>query len=67
VHGIDYNHTFTPVEKMDSIHLALSIAKKKGWKFHQMDVKNAFLHDDLSKEIYMDKPQGFIQDSYLVC
>ena len=32
-----------------------------------MDMKNAFLHGDLSKEIYMEKPHGFIQDSYLVC
>jgi hypothetical protein len=47
--------------------LALAIVATKGWEFHQMDVKNAFLHGDLSKEIYMEKPHGFMQDSYLVC
>jgi hypothetical protein len=31
-----------------------------------MDVKNAFLHSDLSEKIYMEQPQGFMQDSYLV-
>jgi hypothetical protein len=67
VHGIDYDETFALVAKMDSIHLALSIATTKGWEFHQMDVKNAFLHDDLSKEIYMEQPRGFMQDSSLVC
>ena len=51
---------------MDSIELALVIVVAKGWEVHQMDVKNAFLHDDLSKEIYMEQPQGFIKDSSLV-
>jgi hypothetical protein len=32
-----------------------------------MDMKNAFLHGDLSKEIYMEQPQGFMQESSLVC
>jgi hypothetical protein len=32
-----------------------------------MDMKNTFLHDDLSQEIYMENPQGFMHDSYLVC
>jgi len=32
-----------------------------------MDVKNSFNHGDLSKEIYMDQPRGFIHKSSLVC
>jgi hypothetical protein len=67
VHGIDYDETFTPVAKMDSIRLALAIMATKGWEVHQMDMKNAFLHSDLSEEIYMEQPQGFMQDSSLVC
>jgi hypothetical protein len=65
VHGIDYDETFKPIVKIDSIHLALAIMVAKGWKFHQMDVKNSFLHGDISEEIYMEQPQRFIQDSYL--
>eukprot|EP00253_Pinus_taeda_P013613 PITA_13613 len=52
---------------MDSICLTLAIATAQGWEVHQMDVKNAFLHGDLSEEIYMEQPHGFIQDSSLVC
>eukprot|EP00253_Pinus_taeda_P003369 PITA_03369 len=52
---------------MDSIRLTLSIAAAQRWEVHQMDVKNAFLHGDLSEEIYMEQPHGFIQDSSLVC
>src|SRR5216684_3258504 len=53
VHGIDYNETFAPVAKMDSIRLALSIAASKQWEVHHMDVKCSFLNGDLTKEIYM--------------
>jgi hypothetical protein len=66
VHGIDYDETFAPVANMDSIRLALSIAATKGWEVHHMDVKNAFLHSDLSEDIYMEQPQRFMQDSSLV-
>jgi len=52
---------------MDFIHLALSIAVTKGLEVHHMNMNNAFLHVDLSKEIYMEKPQGFMHDSSLVC
>jgi hypothetical protein len=55
VHGIDYDETFSPLEKMDSILLALSIAIAKGWEVHQMEVKNEFLNGDLS-EVYMEQP-----------
>ena len=51
VDGIDYNETFAPVAKMDSIRLALAIAASKQWEVHHMDVKCAFLSGDLSKEI----------------
>jgi hypothetical protein len=32
-----------------------------------MDVKNAFLHEYFSEEIYMEHPRGFMRDSSLVC
>jgi hypothetical protein len=67
IHEIDYDEMFSPVENMDSIRLALFIATTWGWEVHQMDVKNNFLHRDLSEDIYMEQPQGFIQNSYLVC
>jgi hypothetical protein len=67
VHGIDYDETFAPVVNMDFVCLKLSIAATKGWEVHQMDVKNEFIHGDLSEEIYMEQPEGFMQDSSLVC
>ena len=47
VHGIDYNDTFAPVAKMDSIRLALTIAASKQWEVHHMDVKCPFMNGDI--------------------
>ena len=67
VHGIEYNETFAPVAKMDSIRLALAIAASKQWEVHHMDVKCAFLNGDITEEIYMQKPQVFSTNASLVC
>ena len=47
VEGIDYTETFSPVAKMNSIRLVLSLAASFKWEVHQMDVKSTFLHGDL--------------------
>jgi hypothetical protein len=68
VERIDYNETFAPVEKMNSIRLVLALAASHEWEVHQMDVKSIFLHGDLQEKIYMEQPPGYIQnDSSLVC
>ena len=67
VQDLDYNETFTPVARMDSIRMVLAIVASKRWEVHHMDVKSAFLHGDLEEEIYMKQPEGFIDDPSLVC
>ena len=49
VHGIDYNETFSPVENMDSMRLALAIEASRQWEVLHMDVKCAFLNGDLNE------------------
>ncbi|GJY81460.1 retrovirus-related pol polyprotein from transposon TNT 1-94 [Tanacetum coccineum] len=40
--------------------LVISLAATHDWAFHQLDVKNAFLHGDLEEEVYMEQPSGFV-------
>ena len=57
--GIDYNETFTPVTKFNSIQLLLALAARYDWEIHQMDVKSAFLNGELDEEIYMWPPPSY--------
>eukprot|EP00253_Pinus_taeda_P014913 PITA_14913 len=59
VQGIDFGDIFSPVAKVTSIRLLLSIAATFDFEVEQMDVKTAFLHGDLEEEIYMKQPEGF--------
>ena len=60
VPGIDFDETFSPVARFESLRLLLALAALEDWEIHQMDVKSAFLNGVLDEEIYMEQPQGFI-------
>ena len=42
------------------IRTVLSLAMARKWSIHKLDVKNAFLHEDLKETVYMHQQPGFI-------
>lgn len=59
MYGIDYQEKFSPIAKLDTVRVLLSLAANLDWPLHQFDVKNAFLHGDLKEEVFMDIPPGY--------
>ncbi|KAL6314842.1 hypothetical protein AAG906_029058 [Vitis piasezkii] len=47
---IDYTKTFAPVAKINTVQVLLSLVANLDWPLQQFDVKNAFLHGELSEE-----------------
>ena len=59
-YGIDYQETFAPVVKFNTIQVLLSIAANLDWSLHQLDFENAFLGGNLKEEVYMEVPDGVL-------
>nr|GEW51340.1 ribonuclease H-like domain-containing protein [Tanacetum cinerariifolium] len=59
IEGINVDETFSPIIKLGTIRTVLSLALSRHWPVHQLDVKNAFLHGDLTETVYMHQPLGF--------
>ncbi|GKB93052.1 retrovirus-related pol polyprotein from transposon TNT 1-94 [Tanacetum coccineum] len=57
--GIDYDETFTPVARMESIKIFLAFATYMNFKVYQINVKSAFLNGKLKEEVYVKQPPGF--------
>ena len=62
--GIDYDETFSPVVRHESVRAILSAAATNDFEILQLDVKTAFLHGELSEEIFMDQPTGFTSSAH---
>ncbi|KAG8498286.1 hypothetical protein CXB51_006980 [Gossypium anomalum] len=56
---VDFTDMFSPVVKHSSIRTLLGIVAMHDLELEQLDVKTAFLHGELEKDIYMQQPEGF--------
>ena len=59
IEGVDFDETFAPVARLESIRLLFGMACNLKIKLYQMDVKSAFLNGVLQEEVYVTQPKGF--------
>jgi hypothetical protein len=64
IHGIDYNETFSPVAMLKSVRILLAIAAYFDYEILQMDVKTTFLNGNLTEDVYMTQPKGFVDPKH---
>jgi len=57
-YGRDYEETYAPVERMETVR-SVSIAAQNKWKVYQMDVNSTFLNGVLMEEVYIEQPRGY--------
>jgi hypothetical protein len=61
---LDFEETFAPVARLESICILLSCVVHHSFKLYQMDVKSAFLNGSIKEEVYMEPPPGFEHDTH---
>jgi hypothetical protein len=64
VAGLDFEETFAPVARLESIRILLAYVAHHSFKLFQMDVKIAFLNGPIKEEVYVEQPPGFEDDRY---
>jgi len=63
IQGVDYDKTFSPIAMLKSIRILLAIAAYYDYEIWQMDIKTTFLNGNLSEDVYMTQPEGFVDSN----
>ena len=59
----NYDATFSPVSMLKSVQIILTIAIYFDYEIWQMDIKTTFLNRNLTEDVYMMQPEGFVDQS----
>jgi hypothetical protein len=58
--GIDFDETFSPIVKYDSIKTVLVIVTAEDFDLTQFDIKTIYLYTNFKENIYMCQSKSFI-------
>ena len=51
--GTDYNKTFCPVVRLESVRTLIALSAQLGLQLHQVEVTTAFLNGKLDEDVFM--------------
>ncbi|GJT92510.1 retrovirus-related pol polyprotein from transposon TNT 1-94 [Tanacetum coccineum] len=57
---ISFEESFAPVARIEAIRIFVANAANKNMTIYQVDVKTAFLNDELQEEVYVSQQEGFV-------
>ena len=68
-YGLDYDETFCPVVRLESLRSLIALSTQRGLELHHVDVHTAFLNGTLEEEVFMKQPTGYVKKGkeHLVC
>ena len=58
-HGIDYEETFAPTLRYESLRILIALCAKHGLTLWLLDVISAYLNGTLDTDIFMEIPEGY--------
>jgi hypothetical protein len=61
---LDFDESFAPVARLESVHILLAYATYHGFKLYQMDIKSAFLNGPIKEEVYVEKLPSCKSEEY---
>jgi hypothetical protein len=64
VEGLEFDETYAPLARLESIRILLAYSTYHGFKLYQMDVKSVFLNGPIKEEVYVEQPLGFEDSAY---
>ncbi|KAL0423491.1 UNVERIFIED_CONTAM: Retrovirus-related Pol polyprotein from transposon RE2 [Sesamum radiatum] len=59
IEGVDFFDNISLVAKSITVRIFLGIVVARSWPLFKLVINNAFLHEYLDEEVYMDPPEGY--------
>ena len=63
-YGVNYEETYAPVVKPETLRVLFSISTAHKYNIHMMDAVTAFLNSILAEKIYVKQPEGYVNSEH---